>query len=144
MSRNVSKGCHMLTYFTVHNECITIFNHPSFFSFPSTESAPTFINSERHLETVFIKSFKYILNIFYTFFYLNVFAVYQSSLHNDLCWLKVSLKISGFTSSSLFLPHFATKFFSDTIDFYKLAFINIACSVALNILYMFIILIYFW
>lgn len=54
----------------------------------STESAPTFINSERHLETVFLKSFKrhfeYILHFF---FYLSVFAVYQSSLHNDLCWL---------------------------------------------------------
>lgn len=131
----------MLTYFTVHNECITIFNHPAFFfSFPSTESAPTFINSERQLETVFIKSFKYILNIFYTFF-TSVYLLFISLL---CTMISADFLISGFTSSSLFLPHFATKFFADTIDFYKLAFINIACSVALNILYMFIIIIYFW
>lgn len=68
----------------------------------STESAPTFINSERHLETVFLKSFKrhfeYILHIFFTSVYLLFISLLCTMISADFL-------ISVFTSSSLFLPH---------------------------------------
>lgn len=130
----------MLTYFTVHNECIMICNHPGlfFFHFPALSQLLLLSTVKDVWEQCSLRVLKYILNIFYTLF-TSVYLLFISLLCTVI---SADFLISGFTSSSLFLPHFVTKFFSDNIDFYQLAFINIASSVTLNILYMFIIIIY--